>query len=88
MGCSALSSCGTDSGVELLQSYDDWSKANNLATNRPKVNFAPNVFLSAASSFDELSGSIIYNDAAAGASYLHEKPHPDVVRFWIREGTR
>ena len=88
MGYSVLSGRSSDSGVELLQSYDDWNKANNLATNRPKVNFAPNVFLSAASSFDDLSGSIIYNDAAAGASYLNEKPHPDVVRFWIREGTR
>ena len=34
------------------------------------------------------TGSIIHNAGKSQGTYLTEKPHPGVVRYWMREGTR
>ena len=79
---------GQQSSVELIEMWDSWEETNNLATGKPTVNVGPGVFLGAASSTADSSGAIICNEGESSAPYLAERPSPDVVRYWIREGTR
>lgn len=74
--------------MKLVEQFDNWERDNNLASTMPGLDLSPNMFLSAASSVDNPSGSIIYNDGASNGTYLKEEPNPGVVRYWMREGTK
>jgi len=55
----------------------------------PRLGPLNDLLLSSASTEDDLSGSLVYNSGVPSASYLKkEKPKPNVVRFWMREGAR
>ena len=60
-----------------------------MAKRMPRLGLSNDLLLSSASTVDETSGSLVYNSGAPMASYLEkEKPKPNVVRFWMREGAR
>ena len=55
----------------------------------PRLGLSNDLLLSSASTVDYSSGSLVYNSGASSASYLEqEKPKPNVVRYWMREGAR
>lgn len=66
------------------------SKSANLATRMPRLGMSSSIFLSAGSTANDASGSIVYNDDSSDSpSYLPSlKDKPGVVRYWMREGTR
>ena len=84
-----LSTCDKQTEVRLVKKFDSWSENSNLAKRMPRLATSNDVLLSSASTKDDLSGSLVYNSGAPSASYLEkEKPKPNVVRFWMREGAR
>ena len=55
----------------------------------PRLGLSKDLLLSSASTVNDSSGSLAYNSGASSASYLEpEKPKPNVVRYWMREGAR
>lgn len=74
--------------MKLVEKFDVWEKDNNLANSMPRLDLSPDIFLSAASSLDDQSGSVIYNSGVYKGTYLKEKPNPGLVRYWMREGAR
>jgi len=84
-----LSNGDKQTEVKLIKKFDSWDEKSNLAKRMPRLASLNGLFLSSASTKDDLSGSLVYNSGASSASYLEkEKPKPNVVRFWMREGAR
>ena len=84
-----LSTCDKQTEVRLVKKFDSWDENSNLAKRMPRLATSNDVLLSSASTKDDLSGSLVYNSGVPSASYLEkEKPKPNVVRFWMREGAR
>ncbi|XP_032229700.2 uncharacterized protein LOC5505409 [Nematostella vectensis] len=87
---SFLSACDKQTKVKLVEPFNNLPNDSRLNKIMPRLGLAPNIFLTSASDFQDLSGSLIYNtDENYSASYLPGvKPNPGVVRYWIREGSR
>ena len=76
--------------VELVQQFDKWNPIANLAVRMPRLNLSPNILLSSATSLADPAGTIVSNsDSKSRATYLNGfKESPNVIRYWMREGTR
>ena len=84
-----LSTCDKQTEVKLVKKFDSWDENSNLAKRMPRLALSSDLLLSSTSTVDDMSGSLVYNSGAHSASYLeNDKPKPNVVRFWMREGAR
>ena len=84
-----LSTCDKQTEVKLIKKFDSWDDNSNLAKRMPRLAQLTDLLLSTASTKDDFSGSLVYSSGVPSASYLkEEKPKPNVVRFWMREGAR
>ncbi|XP_066014989.1 uncharacterized protein [Pocillopora verrucosa] len=84
-----LSTSDKQTKVKIVKKFDSWDENSNLGKRMPRLGLSNDLFLSSASTVDYSSGSLAYNSGASSASYLEqEKPKPNVVRYWMREGAR
>ena len=84
-----LSTSDKQTKVKIVKKFDSWDENSNLGKRMPRLGLSNDLLLSSASTVDYSSGSLVYNSGASSASYLEqEKPKPNVVRYWMREGAR
>ena len=84
-----LSTSDKQTKVKIVKKFDSWDENSNLGKRMPRLGLSRDLLLSSASTVNDSSGSLAYNSGASSASYLEpEKPKPNVVRYWMREGAR
>ncbi|RMX54469.1 hypothetical protein pdam_00013189 [Pocillopora damicornis] len=82
-----LSTSDKQTKVKIVKKFDSWDENSNLGKRMPRLGLSNDLLLSSAATVNNLSGSLAYNSGASSASYLEpEKPKPNVVRYWMREG--
>ena len=84
-----LSTSDKQTKVKIVKKFDSWDENSNLGKRMPRLGLSNDLLLSSAATVNDSSGSLAYNSGASSASYLEpEKPKPNVVRYWMREGAR
>lgn len=74
--------------VTIIKKFDSWDEDNTLAKQMPRLGLTQDILMSTSSTSSDTSGTLVFNIRAGSPTYLKEKPHPVVVRYWMREGVR
>ena len=83
-----LSTSDKQTEVTIIKKFDSWDEDNTLAKQMPRLGLTQDILMSTSSTSSDTSGTLVFNIRAGSPTYLKEKPHPVVVRYWMREGVR